>query len=146
MLKFTFQCDVTHDTNERTVAQFLVASNMRAVLHGIDIMPLGGTPATTPLKWWFGVQTTGGTANAGSFYKRPPDFDQTLQTTVRETFSSTDPTKSTPKYPLTLHQQGTMLQWVPAEPVVMEASERWGLWYDASQSALTVRYLFHLEE
>lgn len=147
-LLFTWEGDVSHDANARTVVQFLVATNYRALLHGIDIMPLGATPASTPLKWHFGVQTTGGTAVDGSadLEKMTPQASQTLQTTCRKTFSGAEPTLSTPVYPITLHQQGTMRQWKPMQPIVMEAGERWALWYDSGQSSLDVRYLFYLEE
>lgn len=147
-MKFSYTLDVSHNTSLLTAAQFLVASNMRALLHGIDLLPLGATAASTGLQWLFGKQDDAGTSSddSANLVKMTPSYSQSIQTTVRDTFS-VEPAKNTPAYNIVVHQQGSLYKWRPnAEPIVMEAGERWGLWYLAGQSTLTVRYQFYLEE
>lgn len=144
---FTHEVSVAHTSGLLTAVRYLIAANNRVILHGIDIFPQGATPASTPLQFYFGKMSTAGTgvADSAALIKVPPTYSASLLTTAFITFSS-EPTQSTPAYPISVHMQGSIFQWKPRTPIVMEAAENWGLWYPASQTAQTVGYLFYLEE
>lgn len=144
---FTLAVSVAHDSSALTVAQFLVATNARALLHNIAVQPRGSTAATAPLRWTLGTQDGAGTSSSASadLIKVAPTYSASIGTTALKTFTA-EASTHTDKYNISVHMQGTLLWLPPKGPIVMESAERWGLKYAASQSSLTVDYQFLLEE
>jgi hypothetical protein len=146
--RFMLPVTVTHDANKITIAQFLQGTNKRGLIHAVRLSPLGPTSATAPLYWLLGTQDGPGTSVSANndLIKVPPAFAQAIETTALKTFSG-EPAASTPMFDaISVHQQSAFTWVPPLGPVVMEAAERWALWYPAGQGAVTVRYEFHLEE
>lgn len=144
-----FKLPVTkvHDANLVTVAQFLIASDWRAILHAIQISPQGATSATPPLIWEWGLQDTAGTAESANadIVKQPPAYSEDTKTTAQKNFTA-EPATTTVHDPISLHAQSSHLWRPPFGPFVMLEETRWGLRYPAGQQAITVKYEFYLEE
>lgn len=146
-LGITYTLQVTPDQVVRTLAQFLVHTNGRYLLHGIDIRPGGVTGATAPILYHLGTQSTAGSANddSSALIKRSPSYSQTLQCTVQKTFTA-EPAATTIKHKIGQHEQSP-IQWRPTDgkPIVMESAERWGL-VMISGTLVSTDITFYLEE
>jgi len=143
---FSYTEQVTPGANPDTIAQFLIASNTRALLHAISFQPLGATGATAPLVWQLGVQADAGTASddSASIVKAQPECPGNILTTVRNAFT-VEPASTAVKHTITLHQQSSMIWRPPQGPIVMEETLRWGLVYACAVLVEGV-YQFHMEE
>lgn len=131
----------------KTVAQFLIASNTRVKLHGIDVFPLGSTGASVPITWELKTQTDGGTGSdaTSDIIKQSPSYPGTVQTTARKDIT-VEPSGPTLKYKLQAHQQAALYWRPPDGPLIMEAAERWGLVFVSAVDGIACEYMFYLEE
>ncbi len=118
------------DTNPLTICQFVVPSNHRVVLSSIELQPLGSTGASAPIEFDLALQDDAGTSadDSANLIVNSPGADETKQLQVRNSFSG-EPTTSTPRCTISLHQQAVM-NWKPRNPMgehVMAGGTRWGL-------------------
>jgi len=138
----------TAAANPETIAQFVIGSNARVLLLGIQISPLGSTAASAPIHWNFGTQDGAGTstANTSDLVKDSPDWTGTTTNylTTLGTFTA-EATHTDKGYDITLHQQSTLFWKEPQKGyVIMDPSERWGLQIQ-SAAAFDIVYNFYLE-
>ena len=114
---FTYELEITPDSNPDTLIQIIAAANHQAVLHAIQAMPLGLTAATAPLEWVLSKQTdAGGTVDdSANIQKDYPEAAETIQTTIGKGGAGAEPTTTDKKESFTIHQQGTRL-WKPGNP------------------------------
>lgn len=144
-LDFMYAIDFAATGSVETICQFLAPTNQRVTLHRVELIPEGATGATAPLKFDLSLQDGAGTSadDSAALQKDAPVAVETIQTTVRDTFT-VEPSTSTPKNKFSLHQQGART-WVPRKPIVIEGGTRLACRY---LSSLTVNctLVFHLEE
>lgn len=145
-LDFMYYVAYSAEAGPRTMAQFLAPTNQRVLLKEIELMPQGATGATVPLDFELVVQDGAGTSSddSSALQKHGPVASETVQTTVRKSFTSTEPATNTKKHPFQLHQQGART-WRPLNPIVIEGGTRLGLRY-LSSLTVAVNVAFHLEE
>lgn len=147
--KFFFhRTKITPDADPKTFWQLLVGANLRVALRFIEIKPIGATSASSPIQFELLKQTTAGTAAPGAFQKESPACGEDIISTIADTFT-VEPTASTPAYPMTIHQQGTLI-WRPPTSnglIVMLEAERWGFRLNhGSVPALPIEVCSHFEE
>lgn len=131
--------------NPETLAQIEAPANQRILLRAIEIMPLGATGATAPIKFDVCLQTTAGTSSAGGTPElRAPVGNEAVQATMLKTFTA-EPGTSTPKHSFTLHQQGARTWAPPDGPIVIEGGTRLGIRY-VSATFVTVKLALYMEE
>ncbi len=127
-LRFNLRVDRTPDGNPETLFQFLAASNHRALLLGIEIMPQGVTAGVAPVLFDVVTQTDAGTASSGTFVKDLPAASETIQASCQVTFTA-EPTLGSIIHEFSLHQQGSRLWTPPGGPMIIPGSQRIGFRY-----------------
>lgn len=145
-VNFTYEVTVTPSNNPETIAQFLAPTNQRVKLTAIEVIPLGSTGATAPITWGLAIQDGAGTSadDSSSLQKTPPLADETIQTTVRKTFTA-EPSGNSYIHTFGSHQQAPRTWMPPDGAIVIEGGDRVGLRY-RSATFVNATYRFHLEE
>lgn len=128
---FHYPLVVTPANNPETLFQIRTPANGRSLLHAIELMPKGSTPAAAPLVFQLASQDTAGSAtdDSAAIVKEVPVYPGSTLATIFKTWT-VEPV-STKYYDIALHQQAR-LRWTPPTKsgfLVLEQSTRWGLLY-----------------
>jgi hypothetical protein len=143
-VKFNLRVARTPVANPETLFQFLAASNHRALLLGIEIMPQGVTAGVAPVIFDIVTQSDAGTASSGTFVKDLPAAAETIQASAQVTFTA-EPTLGSILHEFSLHQQGSRLWLPPTGPMIIPGSQRIGLRYK-SGSFVAIDVMAYFEE
>ena len=145
-LDFMYRIPFTADPALATVCQFKAPTNQRVYLHEVELIPKGATGASAPLHFDLCLQDDAGTSadDSGSLEKHAPVAPETVQTTVRKTFS-VEPSTSTPRHVFSLHQQGSRT-YRPRKPIMIEGNTRLGFRNLNTSLNPACDFVFHLEE
>lgn len=110
-----------------TLMQIIAGTNSRVKVLGVKVSFDGITAADPPIVFDIVRQTTGGTMNATTIVKENLLDTETLQTTARDTASSTEPTTTDLLDSFTIHQQSSDYYTQPdGKPWVITGGTRLG--------------------
>lgn len=125
----------------RTIGQVIAASGQNAVITEWEIYGLGVTASDPKANIQLARQSSAGTSNALTGVMEDSDDAGTIQTTARDTFTSTDPTITTSTYKSAMHPQGNYV-WRGAQK--MAPGERWGLVVKNNHAASSLTFGGHI--
>jgi hypothetical protein len=134
----------------KVLVAFQAATNIRAVIHTLEVMPRGSTPGSAPLRFaWVTAADTGALTDDSSLLrKRPIVGAETLQTKVwkRVSDAAAEPGTQVIQWTFSLHQQGSR-EWrepTPYREILIPGGGIWGL--SILDVGITVDLAFALEE
>lgn len=139
MAALTFQYNMgvlTPGANPYTFCQFKTATNTRAKLIGIRLIPQGSTGASTPVTYDVITDTVEASVNFAAdntaLVKNHPQGAESLQTTVKKNTSGggagNEPGGTrTVIHQLGMHQQGAEMWYPPNGPIIMLGNQLWSI-------------------
>lgn len=128
---FHHKLTVTPSANPQSLWQLRVGTNHRVLLHAIEIMPKGNTPASAPLNFVLVLQNSTGTYDtddSANLIKEIPAYSGNIVSTMHIT-CSVEPGSNTIYYPISVHQQAR-LRWTPPTKsgvAILDTATRWAL-------------------
>lgn len=146
-VRFIVPFTVTTSTSTITVAQIVAATNQRVRIERIVITGKGVLNTDAPCTFEMLPQTSAGTSSAETPVKQNASDAETIQTTARTGFSSTEPTDaggSIVKQKWAIHPQGGKdIVFPPGRDMYVKGGERMGLRINTPAQAST--YVGHIE-
>lgn len=148
---FHFDATLQSATDPKTILQVVAATNVRVLLHGILIRPLGSTSASAPLEWDLIKQSDAGASSAlpaAQIHRLEQVGAEVLQTTGLITFTSEPANAGAAdvRDEMSLHQQGGGWIWTPLKgPIVIPGGTRLGFRNKNTQN-INCKYRLILEE
>lgn len=133
---------VTTGTALKTIVQLLAPTNQRVKVNEIAISFNGVSNTDAPILVEGLVQTSAGTASAGTPVAVDGDMQETIQTATQLGFSSTEPTAAGVLFSLYVHPQSGVIVPLPGNrPIVLKGGTRFGVRVTAAVAVSATGYI-----